>query len=126
MLITRGVYLNKKGFSYYDIEQFLREAGAEKINEKAIVSFEEELESTVKELANDAVLYAKYAGRNTLITDCDVNMVSSCGAKKMYVANKPPRKKSVNIKKGAKKRRSIRSRPNTAKRPDTVTIHQSF
>ena len=108
MCITRGVYLNKKGFSYYDIEQFLREAGAEKINEKAIVSFEEELESTVKELANEAVMYAKYAGRNTLITDCDVDMVNSCGAKKLYIANnKPPRKKKAVLKKGIKVRRAI-------------------
>jgi histone H3/H4 len=107
MCITRGVYLNKKGFSYYDIEQFLREAGAEKINEKAIVSFEEELESTVKELANEAVMYAKYAGRNMLITDCDVDMVNSCGAKKLYIANRPPRKKKAVLKKGIRVRRTI-------------------
>ncbi len=93
--------MNKKGFSYYDIEQFLREAGAEKINEKAIVSFEEELESTVKELADEAVLYAKYAGRNTLITDCDVDMVGSCGSKKLYVASKPPRRRKAHMKKGS-------------------------
>lgn len=108
MLITRGVYLNKKGFSYYDVEQFLRDAGAEKINEKAIVSFEEELESTVKELANEAVLYAKYAGRNTLITDRDVSMVGSCGAKKLYVAGKPPRKRKMHMKKGGKAVKPIR------------------
>jgi len=101
--------LNKKGFSYYDVEQFLREAGAEKINEKAIVSFEEELEATVKALANEAVMYAKYAGRNNLITDCDVNMVSSCGAKRLYIASKPTRKRKAHASKGIKIKRAIKA-----------------
>ena len=90
----------KRGFSYYDIEQFLREAGAEKINEKAIVSFEQELEGAVKELIMDAQAYANYAGRKRLITCSDVEMVQACGSKKLYVSKAQPRGRRV-VKKRA-------------------------
>ena len=69
-----GVAL-KKGFSLYEIERFLREAGAEKINEKAVLSFEKELADTVTELVNEAQIYANYAGRKKHIKDTDVEFI---------------------------------------------------
>ncbi len=62
----------RRGFSLYDIEQFLREAGAERINERAVVSMELELQETVRELVEEASMYASYAGRNKLIKHTDV------------------------------------------------------
>ena len=63
-----------RAFSLYDIEEFLKEAGAEHINERAIESLEQELESMVNELINDARLYANYAGRTRLITNSDIRL----------------------------------------------------
>ena len=77
--------MNKKGFSYYDIEQFLRDAGARRINEDAIVSFEKELENTVKDLVNEAEMYANYAGRNKLITNLDIDIAETCPSKRVYL-----------------------------------------
>lgn len=68
-----------RAFSLYDIEQFLKEAGAERINERAVVSLEEELESTVKELVDEAQVYANYAGRTRLIKSSDIRLVSEIG-----------------------------------------------
>lgn len=62
-------------FSLYDIEQFLREAGAEKVNERAVISLEKELEDTVKELLAEASVYANYAGRKRLIKRSDIVML---------------------------------------------------
>ena len=67
--------MKKREFSLYDIEQFLREAGAERINEKAVISLEKEIEDTVKELVDEASLYAGYAGRKKLINSADVELV---------------------------------------------------
>lgn len=58
--------MGNREFSLYDIEQFLREAGAEKVNEKAVLSLEKELENTVKELLAEASVYANYAGRKRI------------------------------------------------------------
>jgi histone H3/H4 len=66
-------------FSLYDIEEFLKEAGAEKISERAVLSLEEELEDTVKELVDEAEIYANYAGRPARITDSDVKLVDGIG-----------------------------------------------
>ncbi len=75
----------RRAFSYYDVEKFLRDAGAERINEKAVVSFEEELQNTVKELVSEAEIYAKYAGRNRTITDSDIRMAKSCRGRRIYI-----------------------------------------
>lgn len=77
--------MQQKRFSLYDIEQFLRDAGAERVNEKAVQSFEEELESTVKELVDEAEVYAKYAGRERLVTNSDISMVATCRPRHVYV-----------------------------------------
>jgi len=71
-------------FSLYDIEEFLKEAGAERINEKAVVSLEKELEDTVKELIDEVTVYANYAGRKKLIKKDDIELVS----RKRYVPSK--------------------------------------
>ena len=66
--------MSKRIFSLYDIEEFLREAGAEKINERAIINLEQELENTVKEIVDEAKLYANYAGRTKLIKSSDIRL----------------------------------------------------
>ncbi|MDE1865729.1 MAG: hypothetical protein KGH94_03805 [Candidatus Micrarchaeota archaeon] len=48
------------------MEQFFRDAGAPRVNEKAMVSLEKELNDTVKELVEEAQLYANYAGRRKI------------------------------------------------------------
>ncbi|MDE1871182.1 MAG: hypothetical protein KGI06_02995 [Candidatus Micrarchaeota archaeon] len=58
----------------YDIEQFLKDAGAERINERALISLERELQNTVKELIDEASLYANYAGRRKMINISDVEL----------------------------------------------------
>ncbi len=71
--------MKSRGFSLYDIEQFLREAGAKKVNEKAVVSLEKELEDTVGELLAEASLYANYAGRKRLIKRSDIVLLHRNG-----------------------------------------------
>jgi histone H3/H4 len=66
-----------RAFSLYDIEVFLKDAGAEKINENAIDVFEKELEDTVNEVVKNAKTYANYAGRKRLIKKSDVELISS-------------------------------------------------
>lgn len=63
-------------FSLYDIEEFLKEAGAERINERAVVTLERELENTVKELVSGAQIYANYAGRRTRIEESDIKLAT--------------------------------------------------
>lgn len=90
-LLTSGgwwvfLLVKQRGFSLYDIEQFIREAGAEKINEKAVVSLEKELEDTVNELVNEASMYANYAGRKRLINISDIELANSKGKRaKLYI-----------------------------------------
>jgi histone H3/H4 len=69
--------MKKREFSLYDIEQFLRDAGAERVNEKAVVSLEKELEDTVRELVDGARMYASYAGREKLVKSSDVELAFS-------------------------------------------------
>ncbi|MEM3227943.1 MAG: hypothetical protein QXR58_00715 [Candidatus Micrarchaeaceae archaeon] len=71
--------VKKRRFSLYDIEEYLKEVGAERVNEKAVVCFEEELEDTVKELIEEAQFYANYAGRKKLITNSDIMLAIKSG-----------------------------------------------
>ncbi len=64
-----------RGFSLYDMEQFFRDAGAPRVNEKAMVSLEKELSDTVKELVEEAQVYANYAGRKRTIKRADLEFV---------------------------------------------------
>ena len=73
--------MKKREFSLYDIEQFLRDAGAERINEKAVISLEKEIEDTVKELVDEASMYASYAGRKSLINSSDIELAQHNGGR---------------------------------------------
>ncbi len=93
-----------RAFSLYDIEEFLREAGAERINERAIESLEQELESTVNELINDARIYANYAGRTRLITNSDINMAKNGGSGNAVLTRIRARKRALTTKKRLEKK----------------------
>lgn len=64
--------MSNRGFSLYDIEQFIREAGAEKVTEDAVLDLEKELERLTEKIANKAMRYAMHAGRKKLIKDSDI------------------------------------------------------
>ncbi len=88
----------KRGFSLYDIEEFLREAGAQKVHEGALLSFEKELESTVDELINEATLYANYAGRRKVIKYSDIELMKECNSqlnKAVILNNIRPQRRST-------------------------------
>lgn len=64
--------LAKRTFSMYDVEQFLRDAGADRVNERAVVCLEKELKETADHLVELAAMYANHAGRNRIIKRSDV------------------------------------------------------
>lgn len=74
--------IKKRAFSLYDVEQFLREAGAERINERAVISLEKELQDTVNEIVDEASVYANYAGRKRVINAADVRLANKGGPKR--------------------------------------------
>jgi histone H3/H4 len=76
----------------YDIEQFLKDAGAERINEKAMISLERELQDTVNDLVDQASVYANYAGRRKLINLSDVALAKKGGRPARYQARYGSRK----------------------------------
>jgi histone H3/H4 len=65
-------FVGGRGFSLYDIEQFIREAGAEKVTEDAVLDLEKELERLTEKIANKALKYARHAGRKKLIKGSDI------------------------------------------------------
>ncbi len=88
--------MNKsRAFSLYDIEEFLKEAGAEKINEKAVLSLEKELEDTVKELVDEAEVYANYAGRPEQIMNSDLKLVNGTGGRARAMVARIKEKKAA-------------------------------
>jgi histone H3/H4 len=56
----------------YDVEQFIREAGAEKVNERAVICLERELKETADHLVELAATCANHAGRTAVIKRSDV------------------------------------------------------
>jgi len=74
-LIYCGDILAERGFSLYDIEQFIREAGAERVTEDAVVDLELELERLTEKIAERALKYAEHAGRRKLIRGSDVLLI---------------------------------------------------
>ncbi len=64
--------LGAKAFSLYDVEQFIREAGAERVTEDAVVDLERELEKLTELIADRAAKYAAHAGRKKLIRKEDI------------------------------------------------------
>jgi histone H3/H4 len=67
-----GNYLSERKFSLYDVEQFLREAGAERVTEDAVLNLERQLEKLAERMAHNAIGYARHAGRKKLIKRSDV------------------------------------------------------
>lgn len=64
--------MGERAFSLYDIEQFIREAGAERVTEDAVLDLERELEKLTETLTSRAKVYAEHAGRKRLIKKGDV------------------------------------------------------
>lgn len=62
----------ERGFSLYDVEQFIREAGAERVTEDAVLDLERELERLTERIAQKALKYANHAGRRKLIRRSDI------------------------------------------------------
>ncbi len=62
----------KRGLSLYEIEEYLKDAGAEKISEDAVFTFEKEIEKMADELMGFASIFANYAGRKSLIKGSDI------------------------------------------------------
>ncbi len=85
----------KRGFSLYDVEDYLRVAGAEKINEGAVSTLEEEMESLTDKLLNKSTIFANYAGRSKLIKCSDIKFaVESINSDKtVYIRKKLKHKK---------------------------------
>ncbi len=77
--------MGERAFSLYDVEQFIREAGAERVTEDAVLNLEQELERLTETIANKAIKYAAHAGRRKLIKKSDVFLANSkAGYKKPY------------------------------------------
>ncbi len=64
--------VEKRVFSLYEIEQFIREAGAEKVTEDAVRDLEKEIEKLANTITKKAIRYAGHAGRRKLIRTSDV------------------------------------------------------
>lgn len=64
--------MGERAFSLYDIEQFIREAGAERVTEDAVLDLEHELEKLTELVADRAIKYAAHAGRRRLIKKSDI------------------------------------------------------
>ncbi len=64
--------MKDREFSLYDIEQFLREAGAERVTEDAVLNLERELAKLANKVTDRAVKYAAHAGRKKLIRKEDI------------------------------------------------------
>lgn len=64
--------MGERAFSLYDVEQFIREAGAERVTEDAVRDLEHRLEKLTELMASRAVRYAAHAGRSKLIKKQDI------------------------------------------------------
>ncbi|MGC8628810.1 MAG: histone-like protein [Candidatus Micrarchaeia archaeon] len=76
--------MGERAYSLYDIEKFIREAGAEKVTEDAVLNLEKELEKLTERLALKAKVYAEHAGRKKLIKKSDVLLAKPYGYKKPH------------------------------------------
>ncbi len=62
-------------FSMYDVEALIKEAGAERVTEDAVLTLEKELERLTEKMGDRAFGYAKHAGRRRLIKKDDVLLI---------------------------------------------------
>lgn len=63
----------KKGISLAAMERLLKRAGAQRVSEKAKEELKEALESYAREVGENAIKYAKHAGRKT-VKDEDIKL----------------------------------------------------
>ncbi|MCL5100267.1 MAG: hypothetical protein M1158_04100 [Candidatus Marsarchaeota archaeon] len=92
--------MKQRGFSLYDVEEFLKKAGAERINENAVACLEREIEETVKDMVGEARLYANYAGRKALIRHSDLELIGTNGGRVLVYGN--PTKKRAAVRRKAR------------------------
>ncbi|MGC8547517.1 MAG: histone-like protein [Candidatus Micrarchaeia archaeon] len=71
-MLLLGDGLGERAYSLYDVEKFIREAGAEKVTEDAVQNLEKELERLTEVLTERAKLCAEHAGRKKIIKKSDV------------------------------------------------------
>ncbi len=69
--------MSERKFSLYDIEQFIREAGAERVTEDAVLDLERELEKLAESITRSSLRYAEHAGRKRLIRRSDILLTKS-------------------------------------------------
>lgn len=72
--------MSDREFSLYDVEQFLREAGAERVTEDAVLNLERELAKLADKVTNKAMRYAAHAGRKKLIKKEDILLTRMNGS----------------------------------------------
>jgi histone H3/H4 len=76
--------VEKRVFSLYEIEQFIKEAGAEKVTEDAVRDLEREIEKLANTITKKAIRYAEHAGRTKLIRTSDVLLTKEMGSDYHY------------------------------------------
>lgn len=89
--------MGDREFSLYDIEQFLREAGAERVTEDAVLNLERELSKLTEKIAKRAVGYAAHAGRKKLIRREDVLLTRGISTDYSRPANFSKNARTTNI-----------------------------
>jgi histone H3/H4 len=106
--MNQGVFplVKKRVFSLYDIEEFLRDAGAERVTEGAVISLERELQNTVDGLVREAAFYANYAGRKRTINASDVGLVNNTEPTRRHIAYRGRRVRASKKGNGGLKRSS--------------------
>jgi histone H3/H4 len=84
--------LQKREFSFYDIELFLREAGAKRIDERTMSRFERQMEEDLTQLLEEAKVYANHAGRSTVIKTSDINLIGGKRKGRFLISKRVKRK----------------------------------
>lgn len=82
--------MNDREFSLYDIEQFFREAGAEKVTEDAVLNLEKELAKLADKVTGKAIRYAAHAGRKKLIKKEDILLTRPSSRGHIHVSYSKP------------------------------------
>ncbi len=80
----------KRVFSLYEIEMFIREAGAEKVTEDAVRDLEREIEKLASSITKKAIIYAGHAGRKKLIRTSDIILTKGLEDQETATSYKTP------------------------------------
>ncbi len=75
--------MGERIFSLYEMEQFIREAGADRVTEDAVRDLEREIERLANTVTKSALKYAQHAGRKRLIRTADVKLTKKAGSQKV-------------------------------------------